>query len=65
MNHLSESLVRVKGLIKQTTYLTKEYRADIECDINNSIKSISLWKANILMMINQGKRKQYFGRVGT
>ena len=58
MNHLSESLVRVKGLIKQTTYLTKEYRADIECDINNSIKSISLWKANILMTINQGKRKQ-------
>ena len=52
-NHLSESIVQVKVLIKEATDLTKEDRTDIEYDINNLIKSILLWKAHILMMINQ------------
>ena len=52
-NHLSESLVRVKALIKEATDLTKKDKADIEYDISNSIKNILLWKTHILVTINQ------------
>lgn len=48
----------MKALIKEATDLSKEDRADIEYDINNSVKSSLLWKAHILMRINQEKGKQ-------
>ena len=55
---LSQTLTEINVLIQNAINLSKEEKAEIEYDTNRSIHSIQLWKAHILMTINQERAKQ-------